>query len=93
MSEIDKEKAVEVLNRTPESELAEVVRNANYSFPVFGLGRIPIVASLRHQADESLEAERVAFDLYRDLLALTEHRSVAPERSRRRPEFEENPSC
>lgn len=109
MSETDKEKVVEVLNRILESELAGVVRNTNYSFLVFGFGRIPIVAWLRQQAGEwitalgaypslaigplldshisdiasilreSLEAERVALDLYRDLLALTEDRSVALE--------------
>jgi bacterioferritin len=119
MSEIDKEKVVEVLNRILESELAGVIRYTHYSFMVFGFGRIPIVAWLRQQADESLvhaqqagewitileaypslaigplldshifdiasilreslEAEKVALDLYRDLLALTEDRSVALE--------------
>lgn len=119
MSEIDREKVVEVLNRILESELAGVVRYTHYSFLVFGFGRIPIVAWLRQQADESLvhaqqagewittlgaypslaigplldshifdiasilreslEAEKVALDLYRELLALTEDRSVALE--------------
>ena len=119
MVEIEKEKVVEVLNRILESELAGVVRYTHYSFLVFGFGRIPIVAWLRQQADESLvhaqqagewittlgaypslaigplldshvfdiasilreslEAEKVALDLYRDLLALTEDRSVALE--------------
>jgi bacterioferritin len=119
MAEIEKEKVVEVLNRILESELAGVVRYTHYSFLVFGFGRIPIVAWLRQQADESLvhaqqagewittlgaypslaigplldshvfdiasilreslEAEKVALDLYRDLLALTEDRSVALE--------------
>jgi bacterioferritin len=119
MAEIEKEKVVEVLNRILESELAGVVRYTHYSFLVFGFGRIPIVAWLRQQADESLvhaqqagdwittlgaypsltigplldshvfdiasilreslEAERVALDLYRNLLALVEDRSVALE--------------
>jgi bacterioferritin len=119
MSEIDKEKVVEVLNRILESELAGVIRYTHYSFMVFGFGRIPIVEWLRQQADESLvhaqqagewitileaypslaigplldshifdiasilreslEAEKVALNLYRDLLALTEDRSVALE--------------
>src|SRR6185437_13659230 len=119
MAEIEKEKVVEVLNQILESELAGVVRYTHYSFLVFGFGRIPIVAWLRQQADESLlhaqqagewittlgaypslaigplldshvfdiasilreslEAETVALDLYRDLLALTESRSVALE--------------
>ncbi|WP_233806977.1 ferritin-like domain-containing protein [Paraburkholderia sp. HP33-1] len=119
MLEIEKEKVVEVLNRILESELAGVIRYTHYSFLVFGFGRIPIVAWLRQQADESLahaqqagewittlgaypslgigplldshifdiasilreslEAEKVALDLYRDLLSLTEDRSVALE--------------
>ncbi|CAB3652688.1 ferritin-like domain-containing protein [Paraburkholderia rhynchosiae] len=119
MSEVEKEKVVAVLNRILESELAGVVRYTHYSFLVFGFGRIPIVAWLRQQADESLahaqqagewittldaypslaigplldshifdiasilreslEAEKVALDLYRELLALTEDRSVALE--------------
>jgi bacterioferritin len=119
MAEIDKERVVEVLNQILESELAGVIRYTHYSFLVFGFGRIPIVAWLRQQADESLlhaqqagewittlgaypslaigplldshvfdiasilreslEAENVALDLYRDLLALTEGRSVALE--------------
>ena len=119
MQEIDKEKVVEVLNRILESELAGVVRYTHYSFLVFGFGRIPIVAWLRQQADESLvhaqqagewittlgaypslaigplldshvfdiasilreslEAEKIALDLYRELLALVEDRSVALE--------------
>src|SRR5260370_31835137 len=54
MSEIDKEKVVAVLNRILEFELAGVVRYTHYSFLVFGFGRIPIVAWLRQQADESL---------------------------------------
>src|SRR4051794_39753074 len=119
MAEIDKERVVEVLNQILESELAGVIRYTHYSFLVFGFGRIPIVAWLRQQADESLlhaqqagewittlgaypslaigplldshvfdiasilreslDAENVALDLYRDLLALTEGRSVALE--------------
>ncbi|MEW9586012.1 bacterioferritin [Paraburkholderia sp. DGU8] len=119
MAEIEKERVVEVLNQILESELAGVIRYTHYSFLVFGFGRIPIVAWLRQQADESLlhaqqagewittlgaypslaigplldshvfdiasilreslEAENVALDLYRDLLALAEGRSVALE--------------
>src|SRR3954453_1860521 len=119
MNELDKEQVVGVLNRLLEAELAGVIRYTHYSFLVFGFGRIPIVAWLRQQADESLlhaqqagewittlgaypslaigplldshvfdiasilreslEAENVALDLYRDLLALTEGRSVALE--------------
>src|SRR5207237_2865704 len=50
---IDKEQVVGVLNRLLEAELAGVVRYTHYSFLVFGFARIPIVAWLREQADES----------------------------------------
>ena len=49
-----KDRAVELLNRILEQELAGVVRYTHYSFLVFGFGRIPIVSWLRSQADESL---------------------------------------
>ena len=52
---IDKEQVVGVLNRLLEAELAGVVRYTHYSFLVFGFARIPIVAWLREQADESLK--------------------------------------
>jgi bacterioferritin len=51
---IDRDRVVDVLNRLLEAELAGVVRYTHYSFLVFGFGRIPIVAWLREQADESL---------------------------------------
>ncbi|HEY1393909.1 MAG TPA: ferritin-like domain-containing protein [Methylibium sp.] len=55
MAMLDKqEQVVAVLNRLLEQELAGVVRYTHYSFLVFGFGRIPIVAWLREQADESL---------------------------------------
>lgn len=46
-------KAVEILNRILELELAGLVRYLHYSFMIFGHNRIPIVAWLRGQADES----------------------------------------
>jgi bacterioferritin len=46
-------KAVETLNRILELELAGLVRYLHYSFMIFGHNRIPIVAWLRGQADES----------------------------------------
>ncbi|HEX4389582.1 MAG TPA: ferritin-like domain-containing protein [Steroidobacteraceae bacterium] len=46
-------KVVETLNRILELELAGLVRYLHYSFMVFGHNRIPIVAWLRTQADES----------------------------------------
>jgi bacterioferritin len=54
MSDIDKERIVELLNRILEQELAGVIRYTHYSFLVFGYGRIPIVSWLREQANESL---------------------------------------
>ena len=41
------------LNRILELELAGLVRYLHYSFMIFGHNRIPIVAWLRSQADES----------------------------------------
>ncbi len=54
MAELDKEKAVGLLNRILQEELAGVVRYTHYSFLVFGHNRIPIVSWLREQAAESL---------------------------------------
>ncbi len=51
---LDKDEAVEVLNRILEAELAGIVRYTHYSFLVFGYSRIPIVSWLREQANESL---------------------------------------
>src|SRR5205807_5420978 len=54
MAELNKEKAVDLLHRILEQELAGVVRYTHYSFLVFGHNRIPIVSWLREQAAESL---------------------------------------
>src|SRR5919199_2741591 len=54
MAELDTDKAVALLNRILEQELAGVVRYTHYSLLVFGHNRIPIVAWLRGQAAESL---------------------------------------
>jgi len=60
MKPLDTQKAVDVLNRLLEAELAGVVRYTHYSLLVFGFGRIPIVSWLRSQAAESLaHAEQV----------------------------------
>jgi bacterioferritin len=53
-AEADKERAIAILNRILEAELAGVVRYIHYSLMVFGYGRIPIVKWLRQQADEGL---------------------------------------
>lgn len=54
MNENDKQKAIEVLNKIMELELAGVVRYTHYSLMVFGYNRIPIVSWLKSNADESL---------------------------------------
>src|SRR6202167_3478447 len=52
-SDKDGEAVVGTLNRILELELAGLVRYLHYSFMIFGHNRIPIVAWLRSQADES----------------------------------------
>lgn len=47
------EKVIAALNHILELELAGVVRYMHYSFMVFGHNRIPIVAWLRDQSNES----------------------------------------
>src|SRR5688572_27579038 len=47
------ETVVKTLNKILELELAGVVRYMHYSFMIFGHNRIPIVAWLRSQAEES----------------------------------------
>ncbi|MGE3466826.1 MAG: bacterioferritin [Pyrinomonadaceae bacterium] len=59
MNEIDK-KAIEVLNKILELELAGVVRYTHYALMVFGYNRIPIVSWLQGNADESLMHARKA---------------------------------
>jgi bacterioferritin len=54
MDDATRDRAVAILNRILEQELAGVVRYTHYSFLVFGFGRIPIVSWLRGQADEAL---------------------------------------
>jgi len=54
MNETDKQKAIEVLNKILELELAGVVRYTHYSLMVFGYNRIPIVSWLKSNGDESL---------------------------------------
>jgi bacterioferritin len=46
-------KVLESMNRILELELAGVVRYMHYSFMIFGHNRIPIVAWLRDQSNES----------------------------------------
>jgi bacterioferritin len=55
MNDSDKQKAIELLNRIMELELAGVVRYTHYSLMVYGYGRIPIVSWMRGNATEGLD--------------------------------------
>lgn len=54
MNDHDKKRAVVILNRIMELELAGVVRYTHYSLMVYGYNRIPIVSWLKANATESL---------------------------------------
>jgi bacterioferritin len=54
MNKIDGQKAIDVLNKILELELAGVVRYTHYGLMVFGYSRIPIVSWLKGNGDESL---------------------------------------
>ena len=72
--DLDTPKAVSVLNRILEAELAGVVRYTHWSLMVFGTTRIPVVSWLREQADESLGHAQRAGELITHLGA---HPSLA----------------
>lgn len=63
MQELNKEKAINILNRILESELAGVVRYTHYSLMIFGYNRIPIVGWMREQAAESQMHAQAAGEL------------------------------
>jgi bacterioferritin len=63
MSEIDKKRVIDLLNRILESELAGVIRYTHYSFLVYGYTRIPIVSWLRDQATEALTHAQLAGEM------------------------------
>ena len=54
MRELNVDKVCEILNKIVEMEMAGVVRYAHSSLMVTGPNRIPIVAFLQEQANESL---------------------------------------
>ena len=54
MNDQDTKRAVDILNRIMELELAGVVRYTHYALMVYGFNRIPIVSWLKGNADESL---------------------------------------
>ena len=67
MSEIDKKRVIDLLNRILELELAGVIRYTHYSFLVYGYNRIPIVSWLRDQATESLTHAQLAGEMITQL--------------------------
>lgn len=63
MNDQDTQRAVEILNRIMEHELAGVVRSTHYSLMVYGYNRIPIVSWLKDNANESLAHAHKAGEL------------------------------
>lgn len=63
MNEQEKEKAIEILNKIMELELAGVVRYTHYGLMVYGYNRIPIVSWLKGNATESLDHAHKAGEL------------------------------
>ena len=130
---LDTKRAVKLLNRIMEMELAGVVRYTHYSLMVYGFNRIPIVSWLRTQAadslmhaqkagelvthlgqhpslsigslletekhdigdilKESLEQERAALKLYKELLEVTQDKSVMLEEYARSMIHQEELHC
>jgi bacterioferritin len=71
--ELDKGRAVKLLNRIMEMELAGVVRYTHYSLMVYGYSRLPIVSWLRGEAQTSLQHAQKAGEL---VTILGEHPSL-----------------
>ncbi|MGC3975580.1 MAG: hypothetical protein QM771_14540 [Nitrospira sp.] len=63
MNEQDTQRAVGILNRIMELELAGVVRYTHYALMIYGYNRIPIVSWLKGNADESLAHAHKAGEL------------------------------
>ncbi len=63
MNKSEKQRAVGILNRIMELELAGVVRYTHYSLMVYGYNRLPIVSWLKDNANESLVHAHKAGDL------------------------------
>ena len=63
MNDQDTQRAIGILNRIMEHELAGVVRYLHYSLMVYGYNRIPIVSWLKSNADESLAHAHKAGEL------------------------------
>lgn len=63
MNEAKNQTAIDALNRIMELELAGVVKYTHYSLMVYGYNRIPIVAWLKGNSDESLTHAHKAGEL------------------------------
>src|SRR3990167_7465152 len=63
MNDQDTQRAVGILNKIMEHELAGVVRYIHYSLMVYCFHRIPIVSWLKGNADESLAHAHKAGEL------------------------------
>jgi bacterioferritin len=63
MNDQDTQRAVGILNKIMEHELAGVVRYMHYSLMIYGYNRIPIVSWLKRNADESLAHAHKAGEL------------------------------
>lgn len=63
MNDQDKKKAIDILNKIMELELAGVVRYTHYSLMVYGYNRIPIVSWLKSNAETGLEHAHKAGEL------------------------------
>ena len=74
MKDQTKEKAIEILNKILEMELAGTIHYTHYSFMVYGYNRIPIVSWKEQQATESMAHARAAGELVTQLGA---HPSLA----------------
>ena len=74
MKDEARSKAVEILNKILEMELAGAIHYTHYSFMVYGYNRIPIVNWLEQQATESIAHARSAGELVTQLGA---HPSLA----------------
>jgi bacterioferritin len=65
--DLDVSKALKLLDRILELELAGVVRYTHYSLMVFGHARIPITKWMNDQAEEALTHARLAGELITQL--------------------------
>ena len=63
MTPDQKNKAIDILNRIMEIELAGVVRYTHYSLMVYGYNRIPIVSWMKGNATEGLDHANRAGEL------------------------------